>query len=93
VLMDVQMPRMDGLEATAEIRRIEHDARRPATPIIALTANVMRHQIEQYRAAGMDGHVAKPIELAALVDAIDGVLSSPTQRSGSSPAVFAKAAG
>ena len=75
VLMDVQMPRMDGLAATAEIRRIERDACRPAAPIIALTANVMRHQIEQYRAAGMDGHVAKPIELSALARAIDTALA------------------
>jgi signal transduction histidine kinase/CheY-like chemotaxis protein len=75
ILMDVQMPRMDGLAATAEIRRLERAAGRPATPIIALTANVMRHQIEQYRAAGMDGHVAKPIELTALARAIDAALA------------------
>jgi len=75
ILMDVQMPRMDGLAATAEIRRIERVAGRPATPIIALTANVMRHQIDQYRAAGMDGHVAKPIELTALARAIDAALA------------------
>jgi signal transduction histidine kinase/CheY-like chemotaxis protein len=75
ILMDVQMPRMDGLAATAEIRRIERSAGRPATPIIALTANVMRHQIEQYRAAGMDGYVAKPIELTALARAMDVALA------------------
>ena len=75
ILMDVQMPRMDGLAATAEIRRLERAAGRPATPIIALTANVMRHQIEQYLAVGMDGHVAKPIELTALARAIDAALA------------------
>jgi signal transduction histidine kinase/CheY-like chemotaxis protein len=77
ILMDVQMPNMDGLAATAEIRRIERADTRPATPIVALTANVMRHQIDQYRAAGMDGHVAKPIELAALVQAMDAALAAP----------------
>jgi signal transduction histidine kinase/AmiR/NasT family two-component response regulator len=75
ILMDVQMPRMDGLRATSEIRRIERAAGRAPTPIIALTANVMSHQIDAYRAAGMDDHVAKPIELSALIRAIDTALA------------------
>ena len=75
VLMDVQMPRMDGLAATAAIRRREHLSGRPRTPIIALTANVMPHQIEQYRAAGMDAHVSKPVDLSTLVGAIDTALA------------------
>ncbi len=75
VLMDVQMPRMDGLAATAAIRRSEHLSGRSRTPIIALTANVMAHQIEQYSAAGMDAHLAKPVELSALIDAIDEALA------------------
>ena len=68
--MDVQMPVMDGLAATAEIRRLETEAQRPRTPIVALTANAMSHQVEQYRAAGMDDHVAKPIAAADLFDAL-----------------------
>ena len=75
VLMDVQMPRMDGLAATAAIRGRERLSGRPRTPIIALTANVMPSQIEQYRAAGMDAHVAKPVDLDALVGAIDAALA------------------
>ncbi|HEY3800554.1 MAG TPA: ATP-binding protein [Caulobacteraceae bacterium] len=75
VLMDVQMPRMDGLAATAAIRRSERLSGHPRTPIVALTANVMAHQIEAYLAAGMDAHVAKPIELHALVSALDAALT------------------
>jgi two-component system, sensor histidine kinase len=79
LLMDVQMPRMDGLAATAAIRRTERLSGRSRTPIIALTANVMPHQIAQYRAAGMDAHVAKPVDLAALVGAIDEALASQVE--------------
>jgi signal transduction histidine kinase/CheY-like chemotaxis protein len=93
ILMDVQMPRMDGLAATAEIRRLERAANRPATPIIALTANVMRHQIEQYRAAGMDGHVATPIELAALARAMDVALADLESAADDSPSAVAAQAG
>jgi signal transduction histidine kinase len=66
ILMDVQMPVMDGPTAAAEIRRREAVQGRTRTPIIALTANAMAHQVQQYLACGMDGHVAKPIEIKAL---------------------------
>ena len=74
VLMDVQMPVMDGVEATLAIRAAERGADRPRTPIIALTANAMTYQTAGYLAAGMDGHVAKPIDAAALYAAIAAVL-------------------
>ena len=70
ILMDVQMPIMDGPTAAAAIRAEEAGSRRPHTPIIALTANVMTQQIDSYRRAGMDQSVAKPIEIQALVTAI-----------------------
>jgi CheY-like chemotaxis protein len=69
--MDVQMPEMDGPAAAREIRAREALSGRRRTPIIALTANVMSHQIATYRDAGMDDHVAKPISIATLLDAIE----------------------
>jgi len=70
ILMDIQMPGMDGLTATAAIRAAEARLGRPRTPILALTANAMRHQVEAYLAAGMDGHVAKPIKASDLYEAL-----------------------
>ena len=75
ILMDVQMPNMNGLEAARQIRRFERDSGRPATPIIALTANALTHQIQSYLEAGMDAVVTKPIEIANLFETIDKVLS------------------
>jgi CheY-like chemotaxis protein/anti-sigma regulatory factor (Ser/Thr protein kinase) len=74
VLMDIQMPGMDGIEATRQIRQIERQTRSGPMPILALTANVMPHQVETYLAAGMDGFVAKPIQLSALTQAIESAL-------------------
>lgn len=74
VLMDIQMPVMNGVEAAEAIRRIEAEAGLPRTPILALSANVMTHQVDQYRAAGMDGCVAKPIELDKLLAAMEAAL-------------------
>lgn len=70
ILMDVQMPVMDGPTAAAAIRAIEAAEDRPRTPILAVTANAMAHQIDEYASAGMDGVVAKPIQLEALLTAI-----------------------
>ena len=70
ILMDVQMPKMDGPTAVGIIRQREAATGRARTPIIALTANVMTHQINEYLAVGMDTCVAKPLQIAALVEAI-----------------------
>jgi len=75
ILMDVQMPIMDGLTAVRAIRRREAALGRPRTPILALTANAMSHQIAEYMACGMDGYVVKPIESLKLFEALDGVLN------------------
>jgi len=79
ILMDIQMPGMDGIEAARTIRTAEHVDGRPRTPILALTANALVHQVEEYLAAGMDGHVAKPIEIAKLYEAMSRVLIEPAQ--------------
>ena len=74
ILMDVQMPVMDGPTATRAIRELERAKGRARTPIIALTANAMAHQIAEYRAAGMDGFVSKPIDIEKLFAAIEAGL-------------------
>ena len=70
VLMDVQMPVMDGVAATRAIRSLELQSGRPRTTIIALSANAMAHQVASYIEAGMDGHLAKPIEIARLFEVV-----------------------
>jgi PAS domain S-box-containing protein len=75
ILMDVQMPVMDGPAAAREIRAREAARGLPRTPIIALTANAMAHQLDAYRAAGMDALVAKPIQITHLYAAINDALS------------------
>jgi CheY-like chemotaxis protein len=73
ILMDVQMPEMDGLEATAAIRADEARTRRHL-PIIAMTAHAMKGDRERCLAAGMDAYVAKPIQPKELYEAIDQVM-------------------
>lgn len=75
ILMDVQMPNMDGPTATRAIREREAATGRGPIPIIALTANVMDHQIAAYAEAGMTGFVAKPIEISQLFEAIENALA------------------
>jgi signal transduction histidine kinase/ActR/RegA family two-component response regulator len=79
ILMDIQMPVMDGIDSARAIRDAERQDSRARTPIIALTANALSHQVEEYLAAGMDGHVAKPIEIAKLYDAISRALNESAQ--------------
>jgi PAS domain S-box-containing protein len=73
ILMDIQMPNMDGVEATRAIRALGGQVAR--TPIIGLTANVMAHQKHAYLAAGMNGVVAKPIAISELLSEIGRLLS------------------
>jgi len=76
ILMDCQMPDMDGFEATREIRRCEQDMVRtssapPRIPIVALTANALKGDREKCLAAGMDDHAPKPFEPSRLIDVIE----------------------
>jgi PAS domain S-box-containing protein len=79
VLMDVRMPRMDGLAATVAIRGLEGPAGR--VPIIAMTAAVMPNEVARCLEAGMDGHVAKPMDLTALLAAVSDILENRPRRS------------
>jgi two-component system, sensor histidine kinase and response regulator len=72
ILMDVQMPEMDGLEATRTIRARE-DAARPRVPIIALTAHAMSSDQQRCLDAGMNGHLTKPIDRRAVVAVLEAV--------------------
>jgi len=76
VLMDIQMPVMDGVSAVRSMREIEREERRRKTPVIAVTANAMDHHRAEYLAAGMDSLVSKPISLASLLQTMDAVLAA-----------------
>jgi CheY-like chemotaxis protein len=79
VFMDVQMPEMDGLEATSTIRAREK-TRGTHVPIIAMTAHAMTGDREHCIAAGMDGYVTKPISSAKLLEAIEAVFATNRQQ-------------
>ncbi|ABW66899.1 response regulator [Desulfosudis oleivorans] len=70
VLMDIQMPVMDGYTATREIRKWEAENRRPETPVIALTAYAQVEDFEKSVAEGCTDHMTKPIKKATLFEAI-----------------------
>ncbi len=82
VLMDVQMPVMDGDEATREIRRFELESARPRTPIVALSAAVFSESIAQSLTAGCDAHVGKPVKRAMLLDVIRRLTAKPQAADG-----------
>jgi two-component system sensor histidine kinase/response regulator len=83
VLMDCQMPVMDGFTATRRIRELELSSGAKRLPIIALTANVMSEDREKCLAAGMDAHLGKPIEPAQVIEALSRFLKAPA----SAPAI------
>jgi CheY-like chemotaxis protein len=78
ILMDCQMPIMDGYEATAEIRRNEQPSRH--TPIVALTANAMQGEAEKCFEAGMDSYIAKPVKLKTLKEVLERTLAAAEQK-------------
>ena len=76
VLMDLQMPVMDGLTAIREIRRMETELARARTPIVVLSANAMAHHQREAKEAGADLHLAKPITPQALVGGMETALAA-----------------
>jgi signal transduction histidine kinase/CheY-like chemotaxis protein len=81
VLMDVNMPEMDGLESTQLIRKYEETNQLPHLPIMAMTASVLPQEIERCLAAGMDGHIPKPFEIHELLEGIQEALSIRDKKS------------
>ena len=76
VLMDIQMPEMDGFEALAAIRALDERTGRH-TPVVAVTAHAMKEDRERCLAAGMDDYLSKPIEAARLSEIVRSVLDRP----------------
>jgi CheY-like chemotaxis protein len=74
VLMDVQMPELDGLEATRRIREMEKKTG-AHMPILAMTANAMQGDRDECLSAGMDGYLAKPVESKQLLRAIEELVA------------------
>ena len=89
ILMDIQMPELDGVAATARIRKLK--GAKAKVPIIAMTANAMMGQREEYLQAGMDDYIAKPIEPATLIDKLN-VFARRLGPAAAPPAVFDDAA-
>ncbi|MDQ2764442.1 MAG: response regulator [Pseudomonadota bacterium] len=75
ILMDVNLPGMDGLEATRRIRALD---RRPRPPIIALSAHALATDQEKAAEAGVDGYHTKPVELPLLLEQMEGLLNAPS---------------
>jgi signal transduction histidine kinase/CheY-like chemotaxis protein len=79
ILMDIQMPVLDGVGAARRIRDLERASGRTPATIVALSANAMSHQIAEYYAAGMDDHLAKPIEIPELLRILVQVAERPAE--------------
>lgn len=77
ILMDINMPVLDGIDAAKAIRAAEQATGSARTPIIALTSNYRDEQVQTYLAAGMDSHLVKPFKKDAMLHAILHVLNLP----------------
>ena len=86
ILMDVQMPVMDGIEATRELREREAGTGR-RTPIVALTASAMSGELSRCLSAGMDGLLTKPVEVARLREVLEQYVGAPDEETEDMPPV------
>ena len=82
ILMDIQLPGMDGLTATAQLKK---DPATAAIPVIALTAMAMKEDREKARMAGCDAYIAKPLRYQELLAAIDTLLAQSRERKNPMP--------
>ncbi len=73
ILMDIQMPNLNGYDATRKIRRLE-DSAKASIPIVAMTANAFDEDRKDAENAGMNGHIAKPIDVKEMIRTIRGVV-------------------
>jgi CheY-like chemotaxis protein len=73
ILMDIQMPHMDGYEATKQIRALD-DPEKAKIPVVAVTANVFEEDKKAALAAGMNGHLAKPYEIPQIMKTLADIL-------------------
>ena len=80
VLMDCEMPVLDGFSATQQLRAWEVSHQRIRTPVVALTAHILSEHKERARQAGMDGHMAKPVELSQLRELVEFWVAQRQQR-------------
>ena len=76
VLMDIQMPVMDGIEATKAIRALS-DQKLASLPIVAMTANAFEEDRQRVLSAGMNGHLGKPIDIKKLFSTLQNILGTP----------------
>ncbi|OEH84942.1 hypothetical protein BHU72_07050 [Desulfuribacillus stibiiarsenatis] len=79
ILMDIQMPVMNGIEATTEIRKLEKMTNRSVTPIVAMTANAMKGEEEKYIQIGMDDYITKPFVTEELYTKIESLVLKASQ--------------
>ena len=98
VLMDIQMPVMDGYAATRAIRAWEQEQGRPPVPILALTANALQGEVQRSLEAGCTAHLTKPIRKARLLEAIQlyyqtAATASPSRADASLPPVVLQISG
>ena len=75
ILMDIQMPKMDGYTATKKIRHLSNQ-RKANIPIVAMTANAFEEDKKKSMEAGMNAHLSKPVNIKNLVETFDGILKN-----------------
>ncbi|WP_294887107.1 ATP-binding protein, partial [Sulfurimonas sp. RIFCSPLOWO2_12_36_12] len=90
IFMDIQMPFLDGVEATAEILEWEHDYNQPHTPIVALTANALKGDREKFLAAGLDEYTTKPLVRSEIISVLNNFLAEFIVETDDMPKVLAE---